>query len=255
MDGGFFLDIAVVAVVLISVVIAVLRGFIREVLTILGLVGGAAAAYVLGPLLVGTTQGWLGVSETPEEEAQMFMGMIPYSMLAEVLAYGIVFIIFVIVLSIISHFLSKFVQKIGLGAVDRALGAVFGLARAALVLGLLYLPFYYMIEGDEQKEEWFPNSKSQVYVEATSRFIDRYIPKVAQDAVQAGADEANKVSEARKKMEELDILRGEQDAPAGENQSTPKKGYTEEFRDGMDQLIETLEENVEVKPADNNLNE
>ncbi len=254
MDGGFFLDIAVVAVVLISVVIAVLRGFIREVLTILGLVGGAAAAYVLGPLLVSTTRGWLGVAEN-SEEPQVFMGMVPYTLLAEVLAYGIVFIVFVIILSILSHFLSKFVQSIGLGAVDRALGAVFGLARAALVLGLLYLPFYYMIEGDEQKEEWFPNSKSQVYVEATSRFIDGYIPKVAQDAVQAGAEEASKVSEARKKMEELDILRGEQDEPKQENQSTPKKGYTEEFREGMDELIETLEENVEIKPADKNLNE
>ncbi len=252
MSIGLFLDIAVIAVVLISVIIAVLRGFIREVLTIFGFAGGAAAAYVLGDFLVGTTRGWLGVvddSETP----QMFMDVVPYTVVAEVLAYGLVFITFVILLSIVSYFLSKFVKSIGLGAIDRALGAVFGLVRAALVLGLLYLPFYYMVEDKEQKAEWFGDSKSQVYLEAASGWIDGYIPKSAQNAVQEGVEEINEISEGRKKMEELDILRGEKDANAQKNM--PKAGYTEEFREGMDQLIEKVEENVDFQPPAQDYNE
>lgn len=256
MTGGLILDIAVVSIVLFSVTIAVLRGFIREVLTVLGLIGGAAAAYVLGPLLVGTTRGWLGVTENSETPQELF-GMIPYSLVADALAYGMVFIVFLIVLSVISYFLSKFVKSIGLGAVDRALGAVFGIVRAALVLGLLYLPFYYTLEDDEQKDEWFGDSKTQVYVEASSRFVDGYIPKSAHDAIEQGVEEAGVVSEARKKMEELDILRGEKDVPASDGQSipNPKKGYTEEFREGMDQLMETIDENVDVKPPAKNYNE
>ena len=44
-------DVVIIAILLISVLIAVLRGFIREVLTIFGVIGGVAAAYFLGPLL------------------------------------------------------------------------------------------------------------------------------------------------------------------------------------------------------------
>lgn len=262
MTGGLILDIAVITILLFSVVIAVLRGFIREVLTVLGLIGGAAAAYVLGPLLKTTTRGWLGVSDSPEEQQEQFMDMVPYSLIADVLAYGMVFVVFLIVLSIISYFLSKFVQSIGLGAVDRALGAVFGIVRAALVIGLLYLPFYYTLD-DESKNEWFGNteestayvSKTQVYVEGISAFLaEEVIPQSAKQAVGDKLEEAGK-SEARKKMEELDILRGEKDPAQQADQSTPKRGYTEEFREGMDELIKKVEENVEVKPAESSLNE
>ena len=59
-------DILVLAVLLISALIAFLRGFIREVLTITGVVGGLAAAYFGGPLLAPLMRGWLGVQEGVE---------------------------------------------------------------------------------------------------------------------------------------------------------------------------------------------
>lgn len=258
MSIGLIVDIAVLAVILVSVVIAVLRGFIREVLTIFGLAGGVAAAWIGGPLLVETTRGWVGYQENAEEP-QLLLGALPYSVLADILAYGLVFVTFVVILSVISHFLSKAVRNMGLGAIDRALGAVFGLARAALVLGLLYLLPFYMIE-DEQKEEIFVDSKSQVYLEATARWIDGFIPKLAEDE-QEGEESEGVVSEARKKFEELGILEEGQEE-GGE--ALPKSGYTEEFRDGVDRLIEekvqdVVEDNIEplMPPAadDGALNE
>lgn len=254
MTGGLILDIAVVSILLFSITIAVLRGFIREVLTVFGLIGGAAAAYVLGPFLVGTTRGWFGVVEDSEEPQEMF-DLVPYSLVADVIAYGMVFIVFLIILSVISHFLSKFVKSIGLGAVDRALGALFGIVRAVLVIGLLYFPFYKMVESKEQKEEWFGDSKTQIYVEASSRFLDGYIPKYAQDAIEKGVEDAGAVSETRKKMEELDILNGEKTQSDDQAGDALKKGYTEEFRDGMDKLIEKIDDTVDVQTPPKDYNE
>lgn len=254
MSIGLFLDIAVAVVVLISVIIAVLRGFIREILTIFALVGAFASAYVFGPMLFGTTDGWLGVQDTPEE-SQVLFDIVPYSALSYGLSYAIVGIGAFIVLSIFSHIISKSVHSIGLGALDRALGAVFGLARAVLVLGLLYLLPYHIIE-DEQKEEYFNDSQTHVYLEATSRFIDGYMPKVAKDQVEEGSEVVKAISETRQKMEEMEILSGDQDA---QEQSLPSNGYTDEFRDGFDQIIEDVQgavENIEVEqPSEDNLNE
>ena len=170
-------DIVVIAAILLSCVIAVLRGFIREVLTILGVVGGAFAALSLGPSLVPKISEWLGIVENPEEPQNLF-GMIPYPIVADAIAYGTVFIIVVIILSVISHFLSGWAKSAGLGIFDRILGVVFGVARASLLLGLLYMPFHILVE-EEVLVEWFGDSKTRPHVEVASAWMSDFIPKTA----------------------------------------------------------------------------
>ncbi len=228
-------DVFVILVLLVSVAISILRGFIREVLTILGLVGGALAAYIGGPLLVPVISGWLGVEEGAEE-AQKLLGILPYETLAVILSYAAVFIIFVILLSILSHYIAEFVKNMGLGAVDRSLGAVFGLARGALVLGLLYLPVMYFVD-DKQMEEDLPflyESKSRVYLAATSEWIDGFLPKGSEEKAE---DVKDSISEAQKKLEEMNLL-GDKAKKMGEELNEKADGYSKESREGMDKLIE-----------------
>ncbi len=224
-------DIFVLIVVLASVIIAFLRGFIREVLTVFGIGGGIAASYVMSPLLIPSMRGWLGVSE--EADAAKLFDIVSYTLLADILSYGAVLIAFVVILSIISHFIAEFAKNLGLGALDRTLGVVFGLIRAAFVLGLMYLPFFYLA-GDEQKDEWFKDSKTQIYLEISSSWIDGFIPKEVADNVVEGVETVKDVSETRKKLEDMDLLKRESG-----NKSTPKKdGYSPEFRKDMDKLFE-----------------
>ena len=235
------LDIIAGLIMLASILIAILRGFIREVLTILGLVGGAVAAYIGGPLLSPLYQSWMGVTEG-QEEAEKLLDMVPYSLVAEVLAYATVFIVFVILLSILSHFLAESVKSLGLGAVDRTLGMVFGIVRGVLFLGLLYLPIYYLA-GDEQKEDWafLQNSKSRVYLEATSEWISGFIPVNEDDINFEETNEtATAVNDARKKLEDMNLLQksgSELQDPNGQKQ---KDGYSDESRSEMDKLIEDV---------------
>lgn len=234
-------DIIVLVVLLISAVIAFLRGFIREVLTILGVGGGLAAAYFGGPFFVPHMREWFGVEEDVIPER--LFGLIPYNILADVLAYGSIFIIVVILLSILSHVLAETAKTMGMGAIDRTLGFIFGLARGLLLLGLLYLPFYLYADQDA-RATWTKDSRTSFYVEKTSEIMAGFLP---QDTVKKMEEKAEST---REKLESIDLLRKEDDGKQDTApQDTPPKeeGYSDEFRNKMDQLFE--------EKKGNNLNE
>lgn len=227
------IDGIVAIILLASVIIAFLRGFIREILTIFGIIGGMAASYFGGPYFAPVVKDWLGVVDG--EEPEKLFDIVPYPLLGDIVAYSSLLIVFLIIFSVISHYISEFAKSVGLGAIDRTLGVVFGLVRGVLLLGLLYLPFYYLAD-DEQKERWFGESRSHVYIEETSRWIAGFIPQDAEEKMQDGVKKVEETSEARKKLEELDLLgkdREPKDAAPKEN-----GGYSEDFRNQMDQLFE-----------------
>ena len=60
MTLGMIFDFIVVLAVLASALISFMRGLIREVLTIAGVVGGGAAAVFFGPSLAPLMRDWLG---------------------------------------------------------------------------------------------------------------------------------------------------------------------------------------------------
>lgn len=232
------IDGIVLAVLLISAFISFLRGLIRETLTILGVVGGAAASWYGGPYLSAPVRGWLGVKEG-ETPARLF-DLISYTIIADILSYGLIFIVVVAVLSVISHFISASVRAIGLGAVDRTLGVGFGLARGILLLGIFYLPFHIMLD-DATKKNWFADSRTQVYLQATAGWMSGLVPEntlkgfkaqaqeVAQDpAIQTGI-------EAIKNPPAEDALRSQ--PPSSNNGETAGPGYDVGLRGAIDRLM------------------
>lgn len=230
-------DITVLAVLLISAMIAFLRGFIREVLTILGVGGGLAASYFGGPVLAPHVRGMLGVEEGVVPER--LFGILPYDILADILAYGLIFIVVVIVLSIMSHLLAETVKTMGMGAIDRSLGVVFGLARGLLLVGLAYLPVHLYIEADS-RDSWFSGSKTHFYVEKTSDVMASLLPEGAAERLE------DETENTRKKLESIDLLRKEEEKQDDNTNSAPSNGaghgYNEESRDAMDRLFETNQE-------------
>ena len=166
-------DVIVLIITLISAFIAFLRGLIREVLTIFGVVGGLAAAWYAGPMLLPYMKDWLGVKEGVEPEK--LLGVLPYDILAVILAYGIIFIVVALVLSIVSHILAETARAIGLGPVDRTLGVIFGIARGILLVSIPVMVMQ-LITSDEQREEWFKDSKTYFYVDQVSVALLDMVP-------------------------------------------------------------------------------
>ncbi len=229
-------DIIVIVVLLASALIAFMRGFIRETLTILGVVGGLFAAYQFGGSFVPKLEGMLGVIEG--EKPEKLLGILPMDMVALGLAYGLVFGTVVIVLSIASHFLAESVKSMGLGAIDRTLGVIFGLVRGIILLGIAYLPFYLLMSG-EDKEAWFGSSRSYFYIDKTASVMAGFIPNSNPDEVRAEAQEFKGIVSTRERLQQIDLLKKEipselLDAPRDET----GEGYQQDFRDNMDQLFE-----------------
>ena len=112
-----WLDYAVIGVFAASLVVGAWRGLVREVISILGwVIAFLAANLFAGPL------GPAMPLAIPSPELQVAA------------AFIVVFVGSLIVTTLLGLLLSKIVKAVGLGGVDRMLGAIFGAARGALIL-------------------------------------------------------------------------------------------------------------------------
>ncbi len=230
------IDIIVGVIVLASALISFMRGFIREVLTIAGVVGGILAAVFIGPMLAPTVRDWFGVVDGKESEK--LFDIVPMEIVADATTYGVIFIAVVIVLSVLSHFISGAAKAMGLGPVDRTLGVIFGIVRAFVLLGLVYLPFHVWM-GGKQKEEFFKDSNTHYYIEKISAAMAQYLPEsedVKKD-IEEGTDDLIK-----KKLEEQNLLgSGKKDDGPKETpvpaDGASSEGYDSKEREKMDQLF------------------
>jgi membrane protein required for colicin V production len=118
----WWVDGAVLALLVLSGVLAGLRGFVREALGILGWVGAAAAAITFTPLAAPWLSGFLTE---------------PW-MASAAAAFGI-FIFVLVALSLVSGWVGDKVSDSALGPVDRLLGFGFGVGRGALLALIAYI--------------------------------------------------------------------------------------------------------------------
>ena len=266
MDFALILDIVVIVILLISSVVAFLRGFVRETLTIIGLVGAVLAGLTLGPVLAPTVESWFTDGLTDEAAKDGLWGVVPYDIAAGAIAYMGLFIVTLTILSVISHYIAKSVHAIGMGPVDRSLGVVFGLVRGAVLIGLLFLPFHILMEADS-KEETFSESHSYSYVQQTSDIMLALIP----ESWGGAAEQAKEKTELLKDLtgdenleeaaETLSNMIGTDEAAAEAGM-----GYNDMERETIDQLIknqdqlqnmlqEQLQKMNEINGEKNNENE
>jgi membrane protein required for colicin V production len=115
-------DYAVLVIVGFSILLSVIRGLVREVLSLLawavGFIVASAFAADLAALLP---------AEVPDERLRLLAG------------FGGVFLVVLLLMSLLAVFASKLVKSAGLGIEDRVLGAAFGLVRGLLVVIVLVL--------------------------------------------------------------------------------------------------------------------
>lgn len=118
-----WLDIVIVGVILFSAVLSLLRGFVREVLSVLCWIGAFLVAIYGHKWAEGYLKQWIHDEQ-----------------LLTLTASVAVFICALIVFSILTYFLSELLVKNMISGVDRLLGLLFGLIRGALiVIALLFL--------------------------------------------------------------------------------------------------------------------
>jgi membrane protein required for colicin V production len=153
-----FIDFAVVAIVIVSTVYAVYRGFVRETLSIFALIAAAFASLYFAPGLVPflrnwTSSPWLGV----------------------LIAYAAVFLVVLIPLSFMSYRFSESVRRSPVGAIDRSLGLPFGVVRGLVIVGLLYIIFGLIVPIPKQPD-WMNNARLLPLIQSSSDVLLSLIP-------------------------------------------------------------------------------
>lgn len=119
-----FVDVAVVAIVILSMIFAIWRGFISETLSIFAWAAAAFATLYFGPFI-----------------APIVSHLFSPHWLAWFIGYVGVFLFVLIPISYGSFRLSDSVQRSSVGPLDRTLGAVFGVVRGLVMVGGLYILF------------------------------------------------------------------------------------------------------------------
>jgi membrane protein required for colicin V production len=152
------LDLIVIGVMLISALLAMVRGFTREVLSIAAWIAAAAAALFLYPFVLPYI--------TP---------YVKNPTVAQLVAGGAVFLIVLIVVSFITIRLSDMILDSRIGAVDRTLGFVFGAGRGLLLAVVAFLFFAWLVPDDRQPV-WVQQAKSKPIILSGGNYVLNILP-------------------------------------------------------------------------------
>ena len=132
-------DYIVLTILGVSALLGMIRGLIKEVLSLFAFVVAVGAAV------------WWGGSM-----ASALSGLIANDFLRAAAAYGGVFLAVLLLVGLLNITLSGLVERTGLSPADHGLGALFGLARGALIIFVLVGLAGYT---ELPQEKWWSESK------------------------------------------------------------------------------------------------
>jgi membrane protein required for colicin V production len=210
-------DIAVLVVLLISAVLAFLRGFLREFLGLVAWVGAALVAFYSYEPLQPYLRELIGID-----------------WLADIVTALGVFIVALVIFSILAHYASRGIRASALSAVDRSLGFLFGLVRGAVLVALAYLLMIY-INADDRLPGWVENARSQPLVHRVAQLLVDLVPEGA-----FGSDDRLLLLREQIETPPPDLESLSQPQPGGgADGEDPPVGYTEDQQNDMQRLLDT----------------
>ncbi|MBP1882801.1 CvpA family protein [Sinorhizobium mexicanum] len=178
------LDAIVLGVALFSAILAMVRGFSREVLSVASWVGAAVAAYFLYRYLVPYA------SQYTSSDTVAMIG-----------SAAVVFLVALIVISIITMRIADFIIDSRIGALDRTLGFLFGAARGILLVVVAMLFFNWLV-APQQQPIWVTQAKSKPLLDNLGNKLIALLPEEADATI-------------------LDRLRGKDNTGEGEPETPP----------------------------------
>ena len=148
------LDIILIGVMLISALLAMIRGFMREILSI--------AAWVIAALVT----------------LYFYAKLLPFAksyfnndIVAAAVVVGGTFLGTLLIVSVITVRFSDMVLDSRVGALDRTLGFLFGLGRGLIIVVVAFLFFAWLVP-DRSQPEWVRSAKSRRRAAGHGRLVD-----------------------------------------------------------------------------------
>ena len=153
-------DLVILGILLVSIVVSLFRGFIKEVFSILVWAAAIFAAFQVAGPLAGALE---PIIDLPSARF--------------ILAFAAVFVLVLVVGGLISFLVGKMVEKTGLSPTDRLFGGLFGLARGLVIVVLAVLllrvtPF--------AQDPWWHDSRLLPTFEALAEQARTWLPESVQ---------------------------------------------------------------------------
>lgn len=155
-----WLDIILLVVMLISALLAMVRGFMREVLSLASWATAAIVAYWAFPKTFPLVQTYIS-----------------NEIAAKVVAVAVVFLGTLLIVAIITIRISDTILDSRIGALDRTLGFIFGLARGLLIVVVAFLFFNFFVQ-EKSRPSAVRDAKSRVILESTGDWLMSKLPDV-----------------------------------------------------------------------------
>lgn len=208
-----FLDFILLGIVLLSGILALARGFTREVLSLVAWGAAAVAAYfaIKQPGLV--------------DFAKTSIPYLDTELLAQIAVGATAFLIVLIVVSVISVKISDYVVDSSAGSFDRTLGFVFGVARGFVFMVIAYL-FYGWLVPLEKQQAWVRNAYSLPVIKSAGEGLLSFMPPDIAETLSATA------------LESGEPAAGEAPPPGAQPPEVPESGYQSNESQGLENLIQ-----------------
>jgi membrane protein required for colicin V production len=200
------LDLILLGVMLVSGLLAMVRGFMREILSIAAWGAAALATLYSFSKILPSAKSYIN-NDT----------------IASVVVVVGVFVGTLIVVSVITVRISDMILDSRIGALDRTLGFLFGLGRGLLIVVVAFLFFSWLVP-DKQRPDWVSGAKSRVVLQGTGEWLMSLLPD----------DPENTILKRFKKNKPEEEQTDSEPPPSG----STGDGYTKPARDSLKKLIE-----------------
>ena len=151
------IDILIAAAILVSVVVGIFRGFVKEAISIAALLVAIWAALYFGPEAGDISENWF-----KSEELQMWFGRV------------LVFLVILSLGGLLGWGISKLVRLSVLSGMDRLLGAGFGVARGILLVAVAIIGAQF---AGFDNDNWWLQSKLIPHFEVVADWIKIMAPE------------------------------------------------------------------------------
>lgn len=137
-------DAGVLLIILISSVLALIRGFTQEVLSVLAWAGAAIMTLILFPYVKPIADTYISLE-----------------WVADLVTGGVIFLASVVALSLLSHAISKRVKGSPVGPLDHTLGLIFGAVRGAALVAIMFLGVQWYYAEEDAYPDWISDARTR----------------------------------------------------------------------------------------------
>ena len=157
-----WIDVALGGALAISALVGLMRGFLKEVLS---LIAWGAALYAA----------WLFAQPVAESYVSKFLSD---SYIAYIAAFGGIFIGVLFLIGVVNLLISQVLKATGLGFLDRLLGLILGTVRGVLIGALIIFGLKFMVGTPNQLPMWRDSTLAPYFESMATWGYEQLSPKV-----------------------------------------------------------------------------